>query len=475
MPSEMVDLIDRCQKDPLFFCTEVLGCEPWPKQVEIMESVRENRATAVPSCHSSGKSWIAARIVLWFLYSFPDSKVITTAPTDRQIRGILWGEVHQARANAKVDLGGYHTVQRIELEENWWAWGFTAPDYDPNRFQGFHAPHILVVVDEAAGISNALAQQIDSILSGGHSRKLEIGNPVLAGTAFEDSCNSKLVNTLPISAFDTPNFTHFGITEEDMLEERWEEKVTDEYPSDFLISPLWAAERLEVWGPNSEAWKTRVKGEFPDIVEGAYYAAECKKIMETGLVGEFPHDPDNPVITAWDIGVRDATSIWFGQWQGPHFTLIDYHEDVDKGIQHYAKVLQEKGYVYSRHIAPHDMATREWGSAGRSRLDIAQGLGINFVINEKIKVRQGTEVNEGIDRVRGLFNKVRFNESTTKDGFACLRNYRRAISPVTGEMKPAPVHDWASHGADAFRYLAIGLGQKPGLVNRPQVNTSWVT
>jgi hypothetical protein len=240
MPNEMVDLIDRCQKDPVFFCEHVLGCTPWGTQREIMESVRDNRATAVPSCHSSGKSWIAARIVLWFLYSFPDSKVITTAPTDRQIRGILWGEIHQARANAKVELGGYHTVQRIELEENWWAWGFTAPDYDPNRFQGFHAPHILVVVDEAAGISNALAQQIDSILSGGHSRKLEIGNPVLSGTAFEASCDSKLVNTIPISAFDTPNFTEFGITEEDVLSGKWEEKVTGEYPSDYLISPLWA-------------------------------------------------------------------------------------------------------------------------------------------------------------------------------------------------------------------------------------------
>jgi hypothetical protein len=197
--------------------------------------------------------------------------------------------------------------------------------------------------------------------------------------------------------------------------------------------------------------------------------------MEEGRVGEFPWDPDLPVVTAWDIGVRDSTSIWFGQWQGPWFTLIDYHENVDRGIQEYAKVLKEKGYVYSRHIAPHDMAQREWGNHGKSRLQIASALGVQFEVLEKMTVRQGTEVNEGIDRARSLFNKVRFNEETTKDGFACLRNYRRAISPVTGEMKPGPVHDWASHGADSFRYLAIGLGQKPGRIERPTVNTSWVT
>jgi len=471
-----IALATRCQEDPEFFCREILGCEPWGTQVRIMESVRDNRATAVPSCHSSGKSWVAARIVLWFLYSFPGAKVITTAPTDRQIRGILWGEIHQARSRAKVELGGYPTVQRIEIDENWWAWGFTAPDYDPNRFQGFHAPHILVVVDEAAGISAALSNQIDSILSGGHARKLEIGNPVLAGGSFESSCSSPMVNTIHISSFDTPNFTHFGITEQDMVNGTWEEKVNgSEMPNDHLISPIWVAERLAIWGHESEAWKSRVLGEFPDIVEGAYYAKEMKAAQDEYRIGEFPWDANAPVITSWDIGVRDSTAIWFAQWQGPWLTMIDYFEDVDQGIQYYAKVLQDRGYHFSTHHAPPDMAQREFGSDGNTREAIARKLGINFRINERLKVRLGSELNEGIDRVRRLLPKTRFNEATTKDGVAALRNYRRVISTKTGEIKSQPVHDWASHGADSFRYMAVGLaGRAPVKVERPPVPTSWV-
>ena len=471
---DSADIIQRCQKDPEFFVRNVLGGDPWPTQVAIMDSVRDHDHTAVPSCHSSGKSWVASRIALWFLYSFPDSKVITTAPTERQAKGILWSEMHKAKATAKYPLGGDSTSMQIKLDEDWWALGFTAPDYDPNRFQGFHAPHILVLVDESAGISKAISEQIDSLLSGGHARRLDIGNPVEAGTPFQASCESPMVNTIPISAFDTPNFTEFGITEDDIVSDTWQEKIGDsELPRPVLIDPKWVASRYAIWGNDSDAWKSRVLGQFPDVVEGAYYGELMKTAALEGRITSIPYDDAVPVQTAWDIGVRDSTSIWFYQRQGDWVNVIDYEEDTGQGLPHYAKVLQDKGYTYTHvQTAPHDIKNREWAS-GKSRMEVARSLGIVFRPIERVVSKLGGERAEGIDAVRRLLPRVRFDAEKCADGIACLQNYRRKKNARTGEFSDEPEHDWASHGADAFRYLAMGLRQT-GKVNRPAPKTSWV-
>lgn len=467
-------ITDRCQRDPEFFVREVLGDTPWKRQVEIFESIRDHRSTAVPSCHASGKSWTAGRAVLWFLYSFYGAKVITTAPTERQIRGILWAEIHRARRNSRAPLGGEPTLLSLKLAEDWYATGFTAPDWDPNRFQGYHAPHILVVVDEAAGISRALADQIDSLLSGGHARKLEIGNPVEAGTPFQASCESPHVHTLPISAFDTPNFTAFGIGQEEIASGAWEEKIGKApLPHPDLITPQWVAERYQIWGPTSNAWKSRVLGQFPDTVEGAYYTEELKAARDQGRIGFEPHDPNAPVITAWDIGVRDATAIGFAQWKGEELRLIDYLEAEGQGLPYYAQELQRRPYTYCDHIAPPDMANREWGD-GRSRVEIAASLGLQFRVLPRLLERQTGELAEGIDAVRRFFPRLRFDEDRCAPLLDALRNYRRKRNARTGELGDGPEHDWSSHGADMLRYLALGV-REYRRVSRPRQNTRWVT
>src|SRR5262249_30023346 len=115
------DLRDRMSVDPLWTVREVLGGRPWPTQARIVESVWANRHTAVPACHASGKTWVAAQIIVAFLYAFPGSRVIATAPTDRQVRQVLWPEVARAHANARVPLGGELTTEKLQLDPDWFA------------------------------------------------------------------------------------------------------------------------------------------------------------------------------------------------------------------------------------------------------------------------------------------------------------------------------------------------------------------
>jgi len=327
-----------------------------------------------------------------------------------------------------------------------------------------------VVVDEASGISAALMDQIDSLLAGGHARKLLIGNPVISGCSFERDCESS-----PIAAWDTPNFLAFGITEEDMISGEWEKKIGDKkMPHPELITPAWVAERLEIWGVDSNAWQTRVRGLFPEVVEGAYYGELMAKAREEGRIGVFPYDPQYPVNTSWDIGMRDATAIWFFQQLGSRVNLIDYYEATGQGLPHYAKILQEKPYVYREHIAPHDIKVRDW-SPGVARTAVAQELGIHFRILDRTLVKLGGELAEGIDAVRRILSLCNFDEEHTGDGIACLENYSRKKNRSTGELTDVPRHDhWSSHGADAFRYLALGLRAMPN-VARPKPNTRWMT
>ncbi len=263
-PQVASDLVRRSQADPVWWCREILGDEPWAQQEEIMCAVRDYPEVSVKSCHSSGKSWDAARLALWFLNCHQPSLVVTTAPTNRQVKNILWREIRKAHADATFPLGGTLLTQQLELAEDWYAIGFTAPEYDPDRFQGMHAPHTLVIADESSGISKEVQEGIDGVLSGGHSRRLDIGNPTDPTSYFAGNFRSAGVHKITISAFDTPNFIEFGITEEDIADGTWETKLTGPLPHPYLISPEWVASRYHRWHPTSPQYTARVLAQFPE-------------------------------------------------------------------------------------------------------------------------------------------------------------------------------------------------------------------
>ena len=185
-------------------------------------------------------------------------------------------------------------------------------------------------------------------------------------------------------------------------------------------------------------------------VEGAYYAKYMDKIRLNGQIGCVPWEPGFKVHTAWDLGVRDSTSIIFFQNVGATIRIIDYYEKNKEGLEHYAKVLESKPYVYGRHIAPHDIAVREFGS-GMTRLEKARQLGLKFIVAGDISIV------DGIEAVRTTLGKCWFDERNCSQLIKALENYRQEYDQKKKVYKSQPLHDIFSHASDAMRYLAVSL------------------
>ncbi|HHY95481.1 MAG TPA: hypothetical protein GX513_10815 [Firmicutes bacterium] len=261
-------LVFRLKADPVWFVTHVLGTRPWTKQAEILEAVRDAPRAAVRSCHGAGKSFVAGQVILWFLYSFRPSIVLSTAPTWRQVAKLVWKEVRASYRRSKVPLGGHLLPKRPEIQiiqDEWYAIGLSTNE--PDRFQGFHEENILVVVDEAAGVPEDIFEAVEGVLTSEHARLLLLGNPTSVGGTFYNAFRSPGWKTIAISAFDTPNFTAFGITEDDIREGTWEGKITGPLPNPKLITPAWVADKYQTWGPTSPAYQARVLGQFPAEAE----------------------------------------------------------------------------------------------------------------------------------------------------------------------------------------------------------------
>ena len=194
---------------------------------------------------------------------------------------------------------------------------------------------------------------------------------------------------------------------------------------------------------------------FEAAVKGAIYAREMEQAREARRITSVPYDPTMPVDTDWDLGIGDAMAIWFSQsTRGGEVRLIDYYEGSGEGFPHYARMLASKGYTYGKHWAPHDIQVREL-SSGRSRLEVAAALGIGFDVCPRLQKTEAGEVEEGIHAARMLFPRLWFDAEKCKAGIEALMHYRRDYNQKLNEFKATPVHDWASHGADAFRGLAV--------------------
>lgn len=192
---------------------------------------------------------------------------------------------------------------------------------------------------------------------------------------------------------------------------------------------------------------------------GAYYGKAMETARGQGRIGRVPWEPALPVETWWDLGVGDSTAIWFAQRVGREVRLIDYLEASGEGLPYYAKALQAKPYVYGRHIAPHDIEVRELGT-GVSRRETALKLGIRF------EIAPAQSLEDGIEATRALIPRCWFDEDTCARGVEALCQYRREWNDKTRDFKPSPLHDWTSHGADAFRYGAVSREKNNSLGTR---------
>ena len=215
-------------------------------------------------------------------------------------------------------------------------------------------------------------------------------------------------------------------------------------------------ERLDCLERDPEGYDTIWEGKCRSTVAGAIFASELKAAREAERITSVPHDPALPVHTFWDLGVGDATAIWFAQQVASEIRLIDYYEAEGEGLPFYAKVLKDKGYNYGKHWAPHDIEVREFGS-GRSRIETARSLGINFLLCPRAGSGNAEALEERIHASRMLFPRCYFDAERTRAGIKALSSYRRAYNQSLDEFKATPVHDWASHGSDAFGHMAVSI------------------
>lgn len=197
---------------------------------------------------------------------------------------------------------------------------------------------------------------------------------------------------------------------------------------------------------------------FQAAIVGAYYGRQMSDADKDGRITAVPYEPAKPVETWWDLGMRDAMAIWFVQRIGPQIRLIDYYENSGEGMQHYAKVLQDRGYVYGRHVAPHDIEVREIGT-GKSRRETAAALGIKFDVAPKL------DVDDGIDAVRAMLPSCWFDAKKCERGIEALRQYRKEWDDRNKVFHDHPLHDWTSHPADALRH---GATARP-VAKRPEI------
>lgn len=202
---------------------------------------------------------------------------------------------------------------------------------------------------------------------------------------------------------------------------------------------------------------------FEAPVQGAYYAHQILQADNDNRITTVPYEPSIPVNTFWDLGVGDSTAIWFHQRVGKENRMIDYYETSGEGLNHYARVLQDKGYFYGDHWAPHDIEVTELGT-GKSRLETANELGISFRVAPRLSL------DDGIDAARNIFPSVWFDSKKCSRGVDALKSYHKEYDEKNKVYKSRPKHDWSSHGADAFRYFAVSTQQIEAEV--PQYDSS---
>lgn len=279
--AELIALQDRIWNEPEFFHNEVLGYSPWEKQLEISYAIRDHRNIAVRSCNGAGKTFHVSREALRFLYSFPNAVVINTAPTWTQVENQFWRNFREAYNSALIPLGGKLLKTELSIGDGWFAKGIANNPDNVASFQGWHAPYIMMIFDEASGISPKIFEAAIGAMSGGTLvRFVIIGNPNLNSGPFYDAFKDPTVHKIRISAFDIPNVRERKPVIPGLTDHHFVDEIAARY------------------GVNSDVYKVRVLGEFPDqatdtligldLIENAFNADRELQNQDDEIIGLDP-------------------------------------------------------------------------------------------------------------------------------------------------------------------------------------------
>ena len=338
--SETKNAIRESILDPVQFCNKWLGATTWGIQNEILYSIKRNRRTAVKSCHTSGKTYIAARAALWWLAAHDECIVITTAPTANQVEKLLWAEIHAAVRKSKYPYP-QPTLVQLKIREDRYAFGFTTNVENKDegvKFQGFHSKNVLIIEDEAPGVPAKIQDAIEGIMSGGRVSILLIGNPTIPSGPFYNAFTKHraLWNRITISCFDTPNLVRWRKVKDSTNEIDEEASIAallsatddelDNPPHPSLTSPRWVKERYLVWGLESPLFQTRVLGNFPPQSEFSLFSLNW---LEAAQAREAIPKDDDPLVCGIDVAAGGECETVAVLRKGPRILEMKCWQDQD--------------------------------------------------------------------------------------------------------------------------------------------------
>ena len=404
---------------------------PRPLQAKLHAELSEKRWAVVVMHRRAGKTVMAINHLLRdaILCTRPNPRFFYIAPTYRQAKQISFDYIKQFAG--KIPMVRFHETElRCDLPNG--ARIQLLGSENPASLRGIYADG--VVLDEMADMPESLFPEvIRPALSDRKGYAIFIGTP-RGHNAFYDLFTAAEQqddwHTAIYKASDT------NILDEEELEAARSMMSVDQFEQEFQCS----------WVAN---------------VPGAVFGKELQAAQETGRISSVPYDPSVKVDTWWDLGVGDSTVVWFTQSVGRAVHVIDFYENRGEGLPHYARMLQDKDYLYGTHNAPHDIEVREMGS-GKSRREVAWDLGINFRVVPKLPVE------DGLHAAQMLIPRCWFDQERCKPGLESLRHYHRAYNERLRSFRNTPVHDWSSHAADAFRYLSVGIKEGQAWQRAPQ-------
>jgi hypothetical protein len=314
--------IKKALNDPVLFANHILGVSLWEREVEILQSIRSQRRTAVKACHSVGKTFTLAIATLWWLARYPEGIVLTTSPTQRQVRTQLWSEIHRLVERAKVAYPKLKTTELKFRDDNNFAIGFSTNQAE--NFQGYHGKYVLIIADEAPGIDSGIWDAVAGTMAGGKVHIVMAGNPTTPSGAFFDAFTSerRLWNCITIGAFDSPNLN--GLELEQLLSlDPAEGGPLDQNPYPHLVTRRWVYDQHLAWWHGSEGsspnWLSRVLAQFPDQAQNALFRmAWLEKARQRALLAVIvlklysETSGDSLLVQCAD----QKTSVAYGVWTG---------------------------------------------------------------------------------------------------------------------------------------------------------------
>jgi phage terminase large subunit len=396
------------------------GYEPRPQQKEIHAMVKDNRFS-VAVCHRRmGKTVSAINQLIHsaLINEKKEPRYAYIAPSYTQAKRIAFDYLREYTR----PLGGVANVAELRVDFMGRRISLYGAD-NPDSLRGIYLDG--VVIDEYGDINPSLfTEVIRPSLSDRLGWCLFIGTPKGSNhfKELKDYAEDKK-NGWGLAQFKA---SQTGLIAEEELADAKKAMGQSKYDQEYEIS-------------------------FDSPIVGSYYGELIRELDEKNHIREIPSENATHKYTAWDLGISDSTSIWVCEAIGGEYRLMDYYENHGQSLDHYIGWLKENGYQDYNHLLPHDVQVRELGT-GKSRLELLQSAGLNITIAPKMSVE------EGIQSVRQMLPNCWFNKDKTKHGLECLRNYRRVFNEKLNVYMSNPLHDWCSHGSDAFRYLAVGIG-----------------